>query len=147
MKFSLIIDKESDEQVVATVRNPSSLTEKIEALVLEYNGENKIPAYTEDDTVFLEFGEIECITVSEGKTYAVTRDGEQLRLKKRLYELENIVPSYFIRINKSTLANRSRIKRFAATFSGGVDAIFKSGHKEYVSRRCFAEIKRRFISK
>ncbi|MBQ8783712.1 MAG: LytTR family transcriptional regulator [Clostridia bacterium] len=147
MKFSIIVDKEKEEQIVATVKEESLLTQKIEALVLEYNGENKILAYTEDDTVFLEFGEIECITVCDSKTYAVTCNGERLRLKKRLYELEDIAPSSFIRINKSTIANRSHIKKFTTTFSGGVDAIFKSGYKDYVSRRCFAEIKRRFISK
>ena len=36
-----------------------------------------------------------------------------------------LLPSYFIRINKSTLANEHRILRFDAAFSGGVDAVFQ----------------------
>lgn len=147
MKFRLIIDKNSDEQIVATVKEENELTQKIEALIMEYNGTDKIIAFGKDDTVFLSFDEIECITVCDGKTYAVTVKGEQLKLKRRLYEIEKIVPSSFIKINKSTFANRLHLKKFTPTFSGGVDAVFKSGHKEYVSRRCFAEIKRRFISK
>ena len=66
------------------------------------------------------------------------------RLKQRLYELESILPPTFIRINKSTLANEHRIDRFDAAFSGGVDAVFRCGYREYVSRRCFAEIRRRY---
>ena len=147
MKFRIIIDENGEEEVVATVKEKNALTEKIEALIMEYNGTDKIIAFGEDDTVFLTFDEIECITVSDGKTYAITCNGNQLKLRRRLYELESVVPSSFIKINKSTIANRLYLKKFTPTFSGGVDAVFKSGHKEYVSRRCFAEIKRRFISK
>ncbi len=145
MKFRLIIDKEKDEEIIATVKEESPLIQKIEALIMEYNGTDKILGFNEDDTVFLSFDEIEYITVLDTKTYAVTHNGEQFRLKRRLYELESVVPSSFIKINKSTLANKIFIKKFVATFSGGVDAVFQSGKKEYVSRRCFAEIKRRFI--
>ncbi len=147
MKFRLIIDNNSEEEIVATVKEENSLIQKIEALIMEYNGTDKIIAFSEDDTVFLSFDEIECITVSDGKTFAITDKGEQLKLRRRLYEFESIAPSSFIKINKSTIANRLHLKKFTPTFSGGVDAVFKSGHKEYVSRRCFAEIKRRFISK
>ena len=64
MKFRLIIDKNSDEQIVATVKEENELTQKIEALIMEYNGTDKIIAFGEDDTVFLSFDEIECITVN-----------------------------------------------------------------------------------
>lgn len=147
MKFRLIIDKNCEEEIVATVKKESDLTQKIETLIMEYNGTDKIIAFGENDTVFLSFDEIECITVSDNKTYAITCKGEQLKLRPRLYELESIVPSSFIKINKSTIANRLHLQKFTPTFSGGIDAVFKSGYREYVSRRCFAEIKRRFISK
>jgi DNA-binding LytR/AlgR family response regulator len=75
---------------------------------------------------------------------AIDTSGNRYRIQERLRELENILPSYFIRINKSALANERRILRFDAVFSGGVDAVFRSGFREYVSRRCFAEIRRRY---
>ena len=92
----------------------------------------------------LPFSDIECITVLDGKTYAVACSGERLRLKLRLYELEAMLPASFIRINKSALANEAHLERFTASFNGAVDAVFRSGYREYVSRRCFAEIKRRY---
>ena len=90
------------------------------------------------------FEEIECITILDRKVIAIDTKGDQYRIQDRLRDLEGILPSYFIRINKSTLANEHRISRFDAAFSGGVDAVFCCGYREYVSRRCFAEIRRRY---
>ena len=144
MKFKMIIDKEKDEEIVATVHEPTELTEKIAQLVMEYTGTDRIAAYWEDDIKMLAFSQIACITVCDGKTYAIDVKGTQYRLKQRLYELESILPSSFIRINKSAIANEQQIERFAANFSGAVDAVFRGGYREYVSRRCFAVIKRRY---
>lgn len=144
MRFKLVIDRERDEEITARVHEKSPLTDKIEELVMRYSGEDRIQAYTEDDIKLLRYGEIECILVEDGRTLAVDSRGERFRLKQRLYELENRLPAYFIRINKSAIANEKRIERFRATITGAVDAIFKCGYTEYVSRRCFAEIKRRY---
>ncbi len=147
MKFKLIIDKEKDEEVVATVRNRTTLIDEIEALIQKHAGTDRIPGYTEDDIRMLRVSEIECITVLDGKTYAIDTKNRRYRLKLRLYELEQQLPSSFIRINKSTLANEARLDRFQVTYAGSVDAVFKCGYTEYVSRRCFAQIKRRFETK
>ena len=144
MKFSLIIDKNQEEEVIVRVHNPSALTEQIEALVLAHNQTDRITAYTEDDLRILKFSQIECITVLGRKVIAIDESGIHYSLRDRLRDLEAILPSYFIRINKSTLANEHRIVRFDAAFSGGVDAVFQCGYREYVSRRCFAEIRRRY---
>ncbi len=145
MKFRLIIDKDKDEEVVATVHNRTALIDEIEALIAKHT--DRIPGYTEDDIKMLSISEIECITVLDGKTYAIDSKNQRYRLKQRLYELEAQLPSSFIRINKSTLANEARLDRFKVTYAGSVDAVFKCGYTEYVSRRCFAQIKRRFDAK
>ena len=144
MKFSLIIDKSQEEEVIIRAHHPSALTEQIEALILAHNQTDRITAFTEDDIRILKFSQIECITVLEGKTTAIDTKGNHYRLKQRLYELEPLLPASFIRINKSSFANETRLKEFAATFSGGVDAVFQCGYREYVSRRCLAQIKRRY---
>ena len=141
MKFKMIIDQTKDEEIVATVHAPSDLTEKIQQLISEYTGTDRVAAWLEDDIQMLPFSEIVCITVLEGKTLAVDRNGKKYRLKQRLYELEAMLPPSFIRINKSSIANERLIERFAANFSGAVDAVFRGGYREYVSRRCFAQIK------
>ena len=144
MKYTLIINKDAEETIVATVHAPSALTQQIENLICQYSGQDSILGYREDELRKLPFDEIECITVLERKVMAIDTSGKRYTLKERLRDLEALLPSYFIRINKSTLANEHRIARFDAVFSGAVDAVFQCGYREYVSRRCFAEIKRRY---
>ena len=147
MKYKLIIDKDAEEEIIAVVHAPSALTQQIENLVCNYSGADYITGYTDTEMRKLPFPDIECITVISRKVVAIDTQGNQYRLQERLRDLEDILPSYFIRINKSTLANEHRIVRFDAAFSGGVDAVFQCGYRDYVSRRCFAEIRRRYERK
>ena len=144
MKYKLIIDKNAEEEITVIAHRPSSLTQQIENLVCSYSGSEFVMGYREDTLRRLAFSEIECITVLNRKVTAVDRQGVHYTLRDRLRDLEEILPSYFIRINKSTLANEHCILRFDAAFSGGVDAVFQCGYRDYVSRRCFAEIRRRY---
>ena len=144
MKYKLIIDKNVEEEIIAIVHAPSSLTEQIENLVCSFSGTDSIMGYRDEEIRKLAFAEIECITILDRKVIAIDTCGNQYRIQDRLSDLEDILPYYFIRINKSTLANEHRILQFDATFSGGVNAVFQCGYREYVSRRCFAEIRRRY---
>ena len=144
MKYKLIIDKDVEEEIIAIVHAPSSLTEQIENLICSYEGANYMMGYQDDERRKLEYQEIECITVLDRKVIAINAEGKRYRVQDRLRDLEERLPSYFIRINKSTLANEHRILKFETAFNGGVDAIFQCGYRDYVSRRCFAEIRRRY---
>ena len=147
MKYKLIIDKDAEEEILAIVHAPSSLTQQIENLVCSFSGHDSLMGYRDGELRRLAFEEIECITVLDRKVTAIDGTGCHYRVQDRLRDLEAVLPSYFIRINKSTLANEHRIARFDAVFSGGVDAVFRCGYREYVSRRCFAQIKRRYEEK
>lgn len=147
MKYRLIIDKDAEEEIVATVHAPSALTEQIENLVCSFSGADCLMGSRDDELRRLPFQDIECITIVDRKVVAIDTSGRSYRLQDRLRDLERILPSYFIRINKSALANEHRIERFAAAFSGSVDAVFRCGYREYVSRRCFADIRRRYDGK
>ena len=147
MKYKLIIDKSAEEEITVVAHAPSSLTQQIEDLVRGFSGTDSILGYRDDEMRRLSFSEIECITVLDRKVIAIDGTGAQYRIQDRLRDLEAVLPSYFIRINKSALANEHRIARFHAIFSGGVDAVFQCGYREYVSRRCFAEIRRRYEGK
>ena len=147
MKYKLIIDKDAEEEIVAIVHAPSALTQQIENLICNFSGVDSIVGYREDEMRKLTFSEIECITVLDRKVMAIDTRGMHYRVQDRLRDLEDILPSYFIRINKSTLANEHRIVRFDAVFSGGVDAVFQCGYRDYVSRRCFGAIRRRYEGK
>ena len=147
MKYELIIDPDAPESVTVSAHAPSALTRQIEDLVRSHCGADSILGYREDELRRLPFSDIECITILDRKVIAIDGKGREYRIQERLRELEQLLPSYFIRINKSTLANEHRIARFDAGFSGSVDAVFHCGYREYVSRRCFAQIRRRYEGK
>ena len=144
MKYKLIIDPNAEEEITVVAHSPSALTQQIEDLVSHFSGADCIMGYGEDEMRRLTFSQIECITIHNRKVMAIDAKGNHYRIQDRLRDLEDVVPTYFIRINKSTLANEHRILRFDAAFNGGVDAVFQCGYREYVSRRCFSEIRRRY---
>ena len=58
MKYKLIIDKNAEEQITATVHAPSALTEQIENLVCSFSGVDSVVGYKDDEMRRLTFGEI-----------------------------------------------------------------------------------------
>ena len=147
MKFKLIINPEKDEEIIITAKKKSHLTDEIEALIMNYEGNARITVQGDDCIKELAFDNIECVAVIGNKTTVVANDGKKYRSGKRLYEIESALPSNFIRINKSAIANKNFIDKFTVSYSGGVDAVFKSGYRDYVSRRCFAKIKSEVLNK
>lgn len=144
MKFKLIIDKDVEEEIIVITNKETELTKQIENLVSHHSHNYILIGYRDDEMRKLSFEEIECITILDRKVIAIDNLGNHYRIVERLRDLENVLPPYFIRINKSTIANEKCIVRFNTLLGCGVDAIFHCGYKDYVSRRCFAEIKRRY---
>ena len=145
MKFKLIIiDKRCEEEIIAKVHSASDLTSKIENMVMSYSGEDEIVVHGDYELLTVKYADVDCITIIDRKLFVIDSKGQKYRTGGTLAEIEKALPSCFIRINKSTLANERRISCFKTSFSGAVDAVFKCGYRDYVSRRCFAEIKRRY---
>ena len=63
MKYKLIIDKDAEEEIIAIVHSPSTLTQKIEDLIQSANGPDYLMGCREEEMRKLAFREIECITV------------------------------------------------------------------------------------
>ena len=144
MIFRLNLNPKCEEEVIANVHERTPLIDEIEKLVTQENVSDQLTGYFEDEIKILNTEEIECFFVEDEKTYALCSDRKKYVIKKRLYELETILPTDFIKLNKSAIANSKKISKFKVLLSGAVDAEFTSGYTECISRRCFADIKRRF---
>ena len=147
MKFKLLIDEHAEECVTVVANKRSSLTDEIENAVMRYSGGNELAVYNDNEIKMLSLDDVECISVLGGKCEVIDKSGVRYGVRERLYEIEQRLPNYFIRINKSAIANEKSIQSFKSDFGGGVTVIFKCGYSDYVSRRCFADIKRRFKKK
>ena len=144
MIFKLNIDKSCQEEVIANVHKRTPLIDEIEKMVLQDSITDQLPGYMDDEITMLTVGEIECFVVEDERAYAVCRNRTRYLVKSRLYELEERLPGDFIRISKSAIANWKEISKLKVQLSGAVDAVFKSGYVECISRRCYAELKRRY---
>lgn len=144
MVFKLFIDKNCQEEVIANVHERTPLIDEIERLVIQDNISDQLPGYIDDEITMLGISDIECFVVENEKTYAICKNGQRYLIRRRLYELEGCLPGSFERISKSAIANWKKISKLKVQLSGAVDAVFQSGYVECISRRCFAELKRRY---
>ncbi len=140
MKCKTIIDAACEEQVLIYAHEKTNLVDEIERLVAQNSP--ALIGYKDKVAVMLDSADIYCFTVEDNKVYAHT-DAEMLQLKSRLYQLEQMLPQNFIKINQSCIANIQKIQRFDASFSGTLSVVFKNGYTDYVSRRNLKTVKER----
>ncbi|AND80173.1 LytTR family DNA-binding domain-containing protein [Streptococcus pantholopis] len=62
--------------------------------------------------------------------------------KYRLYQLEELLPKYFIRSSHSEIINTKQIKELNLSFKGTIQVVFKSGQNTFVSRRSIPNFKK-----
>lgn len=140
MKCRTVIDRERDEEVVIYVREKSRISEEIERFVS--NLASGLIGFEENEIVPINVNDVYCFTVEDGRVYALTNDNK-LRLKQRLYEIEDIAGADFLKINQSCLIRVDKIKKFDASLTGGLSVILKNGYKDYISRRQLKTVKER----
>ncbi|OYS36610.1 LytTR family transcriptional regulator [Lactobacillus taiwanensis] len=143
MKFKLLINPHKNEIVEAQVHQRSIFTDNLEKCVLTNGNSNSIIAYEDKDLIILQLEDIIMITILNNKITAICVNNKKYHLRKRIYQLTNILPKNFWRINKSSIVNQIYIDRFEETKTAGVNIIMKNGLTDYVSRRCFSKIRKR----
>lgn len=140
MKFRLIIDKECEEEVIVYSHEKTKLTDEIEKLV--ENDSEELIGYIEREMYKISPYEVSCFVAEDNNVYAITDKG-RLRIKLRLYQLEEILGTNFIRINQSCIVNVGEIRKFDASLAGALNVTLKNGYSDYVSRRNIKKVKER----
>lgn len=140
MKCEVIIDPAAEEKAVIYAREHNEQLEKLKKLIEETGTE--LVGYGNGEIKILNPADICCVTVLDGKVYAVC-EKENFVLKQRLYEVEAMLPETFVKVNQSCLANLRKVERFDASVSGTLMLRFRNGYTDYVSRRQLKFIKER----
>ena len=140
MKYTVIIDKDREEEIKIFAHEKTKLIEEIERLVLSSSVE--IIGYSNEVVKKLIPIEIYCFNIENGKVVAHT-DTESFLVKQRIYELEEILDKNFIKINQSCIINIKKVLQFSASFGGALMVTLKNGYKDYVSRRQLKLVKER----
>lgn len=142
MKFTLNIDMSIDEEIIVNAHERTKLIDEIERLVTNDTFE-LVCMDTDKTAVILDFSDIHCFVVENNKVYAYT-DNKKYSIRYRIYQLIEKLPSNFIKVNQSCIANIKKIERFDASIAGSLIIKFKCGYKDSVSRRQLKEFKERF---
>lgn len=140
MKYTLIIDKEKEEEIRIICHENRPVFDKIEKLI---KGEDlELTGAWNDDIVIIDFDKVACFMSNDNNVYALIND-RKYKIKKRLYQIEEMLDLNFIKINQSCIANIKQIERFKASFNGFIEVIFKNGYKDIISRRELKNVKER----
>ncbi len=140
MKCTVNISSDREEEIQIFCKEKTKLVEKIIALAEEDCIE--ITGYCDDRTKILDLSDIFFFVTENNRVFAVT-EKDKWTLRQRLYKIEELLPSSFIKINQSCIANINKIDCFKSTFTGAMAVIFKNGATDYVSRRQLKNIKER----
>ena len=140
MKCTVILDKTREEEIIIYAHKTTPLIDEIERMSKKDTA--KLVGYLRGEIVKLDMQEIYCFTIDSGKLYAIC-ENEKFLIKAKLYAVEQMLDNSFIKINQSSIANISKIKKFDASISGTLKVIFKNGYIDYVSRRNVKKVKER----
>ena len=139
MKLELNIDEKVKETLVVVSAN--KIDKEVQNLInyIEYSSEYLI-GIVEDKASIIDIDEIIRVYIEDRKTFVATLKDTYV-VKKKLYEVENLVTRNFIKISQSEIANIKFIKNLDFSNTGTIVIKYKNSDISYVSRRMIKEFK------
>lgn len=143
MKIRIEFDEQLQEEEV--IIRCSSLTENVQKIqgVLTSLGttREKIILYKDNTEYYLELSDILFFETGMHGIEAHTIS-EVFQVKQKLYELEEQLPGYFMRISKSAILNTNKVYAINRNLTASSIIEFQDTHKQvYVSRNYFKPLK------
>lgn len=85
---------------------------------------------------------------TEGSSISAHTVDNVYQVKYKLYELEEILPTYFMRVSKSTIVNINHIYSITRNITASSIVEFKKTHKKvYVSRHYYKQLSLKLLEK
>ena len=139
MKLELNIDEKVKETLVVVSAN--KIDKEVQNLInyIEYSSEYLI-GIAENKASIIDIDEIIRVYIEDRKTFVVTLKDTYV-VKKKLYEVENMVTRNFVKISQSEIANIKFIKNLDFSNTGTIVIKYKNSDISYVSRRMIKEFK------
>ena len=138
MKIKVITDKNHDKKSITIITN--EMTPEIQNIIDEVSGQNIQGAYRGSD-ILLNPKDLLFFETDQNTLYAHDED-KAYETRYRLYELEEHLPHYFIRISKSSIVNIKEISAIEKSITSSRKiSFFKSQKTLYVSRKYYPILK------
>ena len=149
MKIRIEIDEnlEEEEIIIRSRRLDERVSIIQESIGDAVNRKRKMTLYKGETEYYLPVSEMLFFETDGNEIHANTAK-DSYRIKHRLYELEEILPGYFMRVSKSTILNTKRIYSMSRSVSASCVVQFQGTHKQvYVSRFYYKPLKNRLEEK
>ena len=139
VRFEQVDEKEKEQALIRAVEKTADI---LSAMDLLENGSGGIAVVRDRSTFFCKLTQIYYIESVDKRTFVYTRDG-CYESRDRLYELEQKLGMYHVRISKSMIVNLRKIRNVSAEPGGRMVAVLLNGERVIISRSYVREIKRR----
>ena len=149
MKVRIEIDESvKDEEVVIRCRKMDENVLRIQSAIMEQSEKGHHMTLKQGGKdYYLPVEEILFFETESKLVYAHTRDNV-LETEYKLYELEVLLPGFFMRISKSAIVNLNHIYSIARNLTSSSVVEFAQSHKQvYVSRNYYKALVERLAEK
>lgn len=142
MQIKLIIDEKIEETEIQI--HAKTFTDEIEQIMkfLKSSKTEVIDGYLHQEIYMLKISDIFFVYSEGAKVYFQT-DEDEYESKLKLYEVEEILENDFVRVNKSTLVNISKISFMKMEKIGMMQLVMENGTTAHVSRKYLKNLKKR----
>ena len=139
MKVELNID-EKFKEILVTI-STDKINDEVQELVnyIEYK-EDYLVGIADDQACVLDISDIIRVFVEDRKVFVVTTKGKFI-VRKKLYEMNNLLTKDFVKISQSEIANIKFIKNLDLSIRGTIVIVYKNSDISYVSRRLLKDFK------
>ena len=138
MKVKIEISQDASCEVIIKCREINDEVLHIESLLTQ-RGSAEMPLYIGDDEYFVPKKDVLFFETTLGKVYAHTRERMYL-CPYKLFELEEMLDTTFLRISKSTIGNIMEIGSLHKEITGNGEIRFKRSDKVTYFSRGYAKI-------
>ena len=143
MKLKIEVEQQLDEtEIVIRCATVDETVQKLQAMILSLSSP-KLLFYKGNQEFYLPLEKVLFFETEGEKVFAHTANDTYL-VKHRLYELETILPRFFVRAAKGTIVNISKIYAINRNITSSSQISFTGTHKHvYVSRHYYSSLKER----
>jgi len=141
VKFKIeIIEGLTENEVIVRTSRIDETVGKLQEYVRGLSAP-KMVFYKGSQEYYLPLESILFLETEGEQIYAHTKD-DAFRVKYKLYELEKMLPHYFIRASKGAIVNTEKIYAINRNLASASQVMFSGTHKQiYVSRHYYKALK------
>ncbi len=139
VRFEQVDEKEKEQALIRAVEKTPDI---LSAMDLLENGSGGVTVMKDRSTYFCKLTQIYYIESVDKRTYVYTKN-DCFESRDRLYEMEEKLGKYYVRISRSMIVNLRKIRNVRAEPGGRMAAVLLNDERVIISRSYVKEIKRR----